>query len=71
MHDQTSIVDGIDDKAMRSYEAWPDRLYLIGKDGKVAYKGGPGPFQFKPDELEAAIAKELKPKPKTKTADPR
>ena len=71
LKDFLTVVDGIDDKAMRSYEAWPDRLYLIGKDGKVAYKGGLGPFQFKPDELEKAIAQLLKPSPKSKTADPR
>ena len=60
LKDFLTVVDGIDNKAMRSYEAHPDRLYLIGKDGKVAYKGGPGPFQFKPAELEEAIQAELK-----------
>ena len=34
-------------------------MYLIGMDGNVAYHGGPGPFGFKPDELEEAIIKEL------------
>ena len=32
---------------------------LIGKDGKVAYRGDPGPGGFRPDELEAAIDEEL------------
>ena len=54
-----ALVDDIADTANRAYAAWPDRLYLIGKDGRVAYAGGPGPFAFKPDELEEAIAKEL------------
>ena len=53
------LVDDMDDTAGSAYEASPDRLYLIGKDGKVAYKGGPGPFMFRPDEVEQAIRKEL------------
>ncbi len=54
-----ALVDGIDDKVMKTYEAWPDRLYLVGKDGKISYKGGKGPFNFSPDELDAEIRKEL------------
>jgi hypothetical protein len=34
----------------------PDRLYLIDRTGRVAYKGGRGPFGFKPPELGQAIA---------------
>lgn len=54
-----AVVDRVDDKVGRAYGGWPDRLYLVGKDGKIAYAGGPGPFQFSPDELAAAIRKEL------------
>ena len=41
------------------YAALPDRLYLIGADGRVGYRSGPGPWGFKPDELEEAIEKYL------------
>jgi hypothetical protein len=54
-----ALVDGIDDKVNTSYAAGPDRLYLVGKDGRIAYRRGPGPFGFNPDELEEAIRKEL------------
>ena len=54
-----ALVDGVDDAVNHAYAAWPDRLYLIGKDGMVTYRGAPGPFGFKPDELEAAIREEL------------
>ena len=54
-----ALVDGMDNKVNSAYRAAPDRLYLIGRDGKIAYRGGPGPFGFRPDELEAAIEKEL------------
>lgn len=49
------IVDGMDDALARAYEAWPDRLYLIGLDGAVAWRCGRGPFGFDPDGFEAAI----------------
>ena len=55
-----AIVDQMDDAVNLAYRAWPDRLYLVGKDGKIAYAGGRGPFGFSTDELADAIAKELK-----------
>lgn len=55
----TAVVDRIDDAVNQAYSGWPDRLYLVGKDGKIAYAGGRGPFGFKPDELETAILGEL------------
>jgi type I thyroxine 5'-deiodinase len=54
-----ALVDGLDDAVDEAYEAWPDRLYLIDRDGRVAYRGPPGPFGFKPDELADAIDREL------------
>ena len=50
-----AIVDGMDDATNRAYGAWPERLYLVGKDGNIVYHGGPGPYEYDPDELEAAI----------------
>jgi hypothetical protein len=37
------------------YYALPDRLYLVGRDGHIAYRGAPGPFGFVSTELEQAI----------------
>ena len=37
------------------YMALPDRLYLIGKGGKVAYQSEPGPWGFIPEKLAEAI----------------
>ncbi len=50
-----TLIDGMDDAAERAYDAWPDRLYLVDADGKIAYRSGPGPRGFKPEELEAAL----------------
>ncbi len=54
-----ALVDDLDDTVNDAYAAWPDRMYLIAKDGTIAYHGGRGPFGFKPEELNAAIRKEL------------
>jgi hypothetical protein len=48
-------VDGADNAVASVYGGWPDRLYLVGRDGTIAYQGGDGPFGFKPAELGRAI----------------
>jgi len=53
------LVDTLDDRVGARYSGMPSRLYLIGRDGKVAYKSGRGPFGFKPAELEQALILEL------------
>lgn len=53
------LVDGMDDAVASAYGGWPDRLYLIGRDGRVAFQGEEGPFGFRPEELHAAIEAEL------------
>jgi hypothetical protein len=55
LHGIPTLVDAMDDAVMEAYAAWPDRLYLIGLDGRVVYAGGRGPFGFKPAELKKAI----------------
>ena len=50
----------MDNKVELDYSGWPTRQYLIGKDGTIAYKGGPGPVGLKPLELEQAIQNLLK-----------
>jgi type I thyroxine 5'-deiodinase len=53
--DIPALVDGFDNAVERAYKGWPDRLYVIDKAGKVAYKSAPGPFGFKPGEVEAIL----------------
>lgn len=55
----TMLLDGIDNRVASTYGALPDRLYLIGQDGRVAYQGEKGPQGFKSEELLAAIQAEL------------
>ena len=49
------LVDTLDDRVGHAYSGMPDRLYLIDRGGRVAYKGGRGPFGFKPGELEQSL----------------
>lgn len=49
------LVDGVDNAVASAYGAWPDRLYLVGLDGRIAFQGGVGPFGFRPSQLESAI----------------
>ena len=62
-----ALVDKLDDKVNQAYRGWPDRLYLVGTDGRLTYAGGRGPFFFSVDEWEMAIKSELaKGQPKKK-----
>jgi Iodothyronine deiodinase len=54
-----TALDALDNEVARQYGGWPDRLYLVGRDGRIAYQGGEGPFGFLPEELEEAIEAEL------------
>ena len=54
------VIDGMDDAVEKVYAGWPDRIYIVGKDGKIAYKGKPGPRGFNPKEAEAALKKLVK-----------
>ena len=55
-----ALVDGVGDGVEAAYTGWPDRLYLIGRDGVVKFKSPPGPFGFKPGALQRAIEVNLK-----------
>lgn len=54
-----ALVDEMDDAVAKAYAAMPERLYLVGADGRVAYKGGVGPMFFRPDEWEQQIGAHL------------
>jgi hypothetical protein len=49
------LVDKMDDRVGHAYSGMPDRLYLLDRDGRVAYKSGRGPFGFKSGELEQSL----------------
>jgi len=53
------FLDGMDDDAEKKYAGWPERLYIIGNDRKIAYAGNMGPMGFDPDTWEQEIKKQL------------
>jgi len=46
-----TLIDNMDNKVDDVYKAWPDRVYVVGIDGKIIYKGEEGPKGFKPLEI--------------------
>ena len=54
-----ALVDEMDDRVARLYGGMPERLYFVGRDGSVVYRGGVGPMFFFPEEWEDAIARHL------------
>jgi hypothetical protein len=54
-----AVVDNMDHQVESNYSGWPDRLYLVDRNGRIAWTGDPGPGGFRPEDLQAAIQKEL------------
>ncbi len=50
-------VDRIENPANRAYAGWPERLYVVDEQGRIVYKGKPGPFGYHPEEVEAWLEK--------------
>lgn len=57
--DIPTVIDNMDDSIAKDYKAHPDRLYVVGKDGNIKYRSGPGPMGFKPNLMEEALIAEL------------
>jgi len=51
-----AVLDAFGNSTEKAYTGWPDRIYLIDSQGRVAYKSKPGPFGFKPEELAIALS---------------
>jgi Iodothyronine deiodinase len=49
------LVDGMDDAVSDAFAAWPERLYVAAPGSRLAFVGGPGPFEFDPDAAAAAL----------------
>ncbi len=50
-----ALIDSMENRVEQEYTGWPDRLYLIDKEGKIRLKTEPGPFGFDPKLLAAAL----------------
>jgi hypothetical protein len=52
-----AVLDEFGNTTEQAYTGWPDRIYLVDQNGRVAYKSRPGPFGFRSDELTTALAR--------------
>ena len=50
-----AVIDDFQNSTEAAYTGWPDRLYLVDRQGRIAYKSGAGPYGFRPRELAAAL----------------
>ncbi len=50
-----TLLDDMHNTTDTAYAALPDRLYLIERDGRIAYRSEPGPWGFTVEDLEAAV----------------
>jgi type I thyroxine 5'-deiodinase len=57
--DLPALVDKPDDAVERAYTGWPDRLYVVDTEGRIAFKSAPGPFGFKPEDVESTLKRLL------------
>jgi hypothetical protein len=53
------LVDTMDNAVSETFAAWPERIYMLGGDGRIAFRGGPGPWEFDPDAAAAALEQAL------------
>ena len=50
-----ALIDNFDNSTEIAYTGWPDRLYVIDRDGRIAFKAQPGPFGFQPVEMARTL----------------
>ena len=54
-----AVIDDMNNSTESAYTGWPDRIYLIDRDGRVVLKTKPGPFGFKPSTLDHHLQQTL------------
>jgi hypothetical protein len=50
-----ALVDDMEDTAEKAYAGWPDRLFVVKRDGTIGYAGERGPRGFKVEEVETYL----------------
>lgn len=51
------LVDGMDNAVSEAFAAWPERIFVADRGGRIEFAGGPGPYEFDPDAAFAALAR--------------
>lgn len=55
-----AVIDDNSGTVKQAYAGWPDRLYVVGVDGKISFKGAPGPMGFRVPEIAAWLKENVK-----------
>ena len=50
-----ALVDDFENSTEIAYTGWPDRLYIVDKEGRIVHKSGAGPFGFDVPAMEADL----------------
>ncbi|KAK2506118.1 hypothetical protein MC885_001430 [Smutsia gigantea] len=50
------VVDTMKNQSSQQYAALPERLYVL-QEGRILYKGKPGPWNYQPEEVRAVLEK--------------
>lgn len=50
------VVDTMENQSSQLYAALPERLYVL-QEGRILYKGKPGPWDYQPQEVRAVLEK--------------
>ncbi|KAF7468063.1 Hypothetical predicted protein [Marmota monax] len=50
------VVDTMQNQSSQLYAALPERLYVL-QEGRILYKGKPGPWNYHPEEVRAVLEK--------------
>jgi hypothetical protein len=50
-----AVIDSIDNTTEAAYTGWPDRLYVVDREGRIAFKSQTGPWGFRPADLAAQL----------------
>ena len=53
------VVDTMSNEAQGAFSSWPERLYCVGPDKKIAYKGALGPDGYLPEEVDTWLSKNV------------
>ena len=54
------LVDAMDNRVDIAYAAWPERLFVVDVDGRIALASGQGPFGFEPKHVRRWLRKNVR-----------
>ena len=49
------LVDGMHDAVGEAFAAWPERIFVVDAGGVIAFRSGPGPWEFDPEVAQASL----------------